>query len=64
MGHESWVELWSPTGPPFCFVGFRIDRPRCEVAMKTAGRENPNHGPCNRAYGAESQEQILVVQTG
>jgi hypothetical protein len=28
----------------FCFAGFGTDRLRRQEAMKTAGRENPNHG--------------------
>ena len=42
MGHESRIELWSPNLTTFCFAGFGTDRLRCEEAMKTAGRENPN----------------------
>ena len=30
------------TRPSCCFAGFRTDRPRCEAAMKTAGRGSPN----------------------
>jgi hypothetical protein len=44
----------------FCFVGFGTDRRRREEAMKTAGRENPNHGvtwPHNRAHGAAGQNR-------
>jgi hypothetical protein len=43
MGHESPIELWSPNLTTFCFVGFGTDRLRRQEAMKTAGRENPNH---------------------
>src|SRR3984893_14972263 len=43
MGHESQIELWSPNLTTFCFVGFGTDRLRRQEAMKTAGRENPNH---------------------
>jgi hypothetical protein len=43
MGHESQIELWSPNLTTFCFVGFGTDRLRRAEAMKTAGRENPNH---------------------
>src|ERR1700687_1745090 len=60
MGHESQIELWSPNLTTFCFVGFGTDRLRREEAMKTAGRENPNHGgalPRNRAHGAVGQNR-------
>src|SRR6202167_6417670 len=60
MGHESRIELWSPNLTTFCFVGFGTDRLRCEEAMKTAGRENPNRGvagPRNRAHGAVGQNR-------
>src|SRR6266481_3979185 len=60
MGHESQIELWSPNLTTFCFVGFGTDRLRRQEAMKTAGRENPNHGvalPRNRAPGAASQNR-------
>jgi|SRR5580704_2755895 hypothetical protein len=55
MGHESPIELWSPNLTTFCFAGFGTDRLRCQEAMKTAGRENPNRWgtvPRNRAHGA------------
>src|SRR3989442_1789494 len=60
MGQESQIELWSPNLTTFCFVGFGTDRLRRQEAMKTAGRENPNHGvalPRNRAPGAASQNR-------
>src|SRR4030095_5735617 len=60
MGHESQIELWSPNLTAFCFVGFGTDRLRRYEAMKTAGRENPNHRgalPRNRAHGAVSQNR-------
>src|SRR5207245_276610 len=60
MGQESQIELWSPNLTTFCFVGFGTDRLRRQEAMKTAGRENPNHGvalPRNRAHGAEEQNR-------
>src|ERR1700732_767067 len=65
MGHESRIELWSPTGPPFCFAGFGTDRLRREQAMKTAGRENPIHGvtlPRNRAPGAVGQNRSRSIK--
>src|SRR5882762_9517193 len=65
MGHESQIELWSPHCPPFCFVGFGTDRLRCQEAMKTAGRKNPNHGvawPRNRANGAEGQNRTRLIK--
>src|ERR1700681_3101123 len=60
MGHVSQIELWSPNLTTFCFAGFGTDRLRREEAMKTAGRENPNHVatlPHNRAYGAVDQNR-------
>src|SRR6202030_1943061 len=60
MGHESRIELWSPDLTTFCFVGFGTDRLRCEEAMKTAGRENPNRWTIlssNRAPGAGGQNR-------
>src|SRR5271168_1559896 len=65
MGHESQIELWSPNLTTFCFVGFGTDRLRRQEAMKTAGRENPNHGvalPRNRAQGAEEQNRSRSVK--
>src|SRR6202035_1535779 len=65
MGHESRIELWSPTGPPFCFAGFGTDRLRREQAMKPAGRENPIHGvtlPRNRAPGAVGQNRSRSIK--
>src|ERR1019366_8873165 len=49
----------------FCFVGFGTDRLRREEAMKTAGRENPNHGvavPRNRAHGAAGQNRSCAIK--
>ena len=66
MGLESQIELWSPNLTTFCFAGFGTDRLRREEKMKTAGRENPNHGvalPRNRAHGGRS-EQISLDQAG
>ncbi len=65
MGHESRIELWSPNWTTFSFVGFGTDRLRCEEAMKTAGRENPNHGvavPRNRAHGAVGQNRSCSIK--
>src|SRR5277367_5982906 len=65
MGHESQIELWSPNLTTFCFVGFGTDRLRRQEAMKTAGRENPNHGvawPRNRAHGAVGQNRTRSIQ--
>jgi hypothetical protein len=45
-------------------VGFRTDWPRRQEAMKTAGRENPNHGvalPRNRAHGAVGQNRSRSI---
>ena len=65
MGHESQIELWSPNLTTFCFVGFGTDRLRREEVMKTAGRENPNHGvagPRNRAHGAVGQNRSCSIK--
>src|SRR5208282_5693113 len=65
MGQEFPIELWSPNLTTFCFVGFGTDRLRRQEAMKTAGRENPNHGvalPRNRAQGAEEQNRSRSVK--
>jgi hypothetical protein len=64
MGHESRIEPWSPHLTAFCFAGFGTDRLRCEEAMKTAGRENPNrwaHVPSNRALGAGGQNRSCSI---
>ena len=65
MGHESPIELWSPNLTTFCFVGFGTDRLRCEEAMKTAGRENPNRWTpiaSNRAHGAAVQHRSCSIK--
>src|ERR1700720_3026015 len=65
MGHESPIELWSPNLTTFCFVGFGTDRLRCEQAMKTAGRENPNRWAKvagNRAPGADGQNRSSSIK--
>src|SRR6266446_4932471 len=49
----------------FCFAGFGTDRLRRQEAMKTAGRENPNHGvalPRNRAHGAARQNRSRSIK--
>src|SRR5271156_1049086 len=64
MGHESQIELWSPNLTTFCFAGFGTDRLRCQEAMKTAGRENPNRRgtvPRNRAHGAVGQNRSRSI---
>ena len=64
MGHESRIEPWSPNLTTFCFVGFGTDRLRCEEAMKTAARENPNRWaivPRNRALGAGGQNRSCSI---
>lgn len=46
--------------PPRIAVGFGTDRLRCEEAMETASRENPERWvatPSNRAPGAEGQNR-------
>src|ERR1700675_2595151 len=51
--------------PPFCFAGFGTDRLRREEVMKTAGRENPNHGvagPHTRAHGAVGQNRSRSIR--
>src|SRR5271169_2459091 len=65
MGHESRIEPWSPNGRPFCFAGFGTDRLRCQEAMKTAGRENPNRWAIvssNRAHGADGQNRSRSIR--
>ena len=65
MGHESWIELWSPNLTTFCFVGFGTDRLRRQEAMKTAGRENPKRWAnvsSNRAHGAVGQNRSCSIQ--
>jgi hypothetical protein len=54
-----------PFAPPFCFVGFGTDRLRRQEAMKTASRENPNHGLAwtrNRAHGAVDQNRTRSIK--
>ena len=67
MGHESRIELWSPNLTTFCFAGFRTEWLRREEAMKTAGRENPNHGvacaPQPSTWRGRS-EQISLDEVG
>src|SRR6202041_1723916 len=46
------------------FAGFGTNRLRCEEAMKTAGRENPNRcakTASNRAHGAEVQHRSCSI---
>jgi len=63
MGHESQIELWSPNLTTFCFVGFGTDRLRRQEAMKTAGRENPNHrSTVLRAHGAVGQDRTRSLK--
>src|SRR6202521_902389 len=65
MGHESQIELWSPNLTTFCFAVFGTDRLRREEAMKTAGKENPNHGatlPNNRAHGAVGRNRFRSIR--
>jgi hypothetical protein len=64
MGHESRIEPWSPHLTAFCFAGFGTDRLRCEEAMKTAGREDPNrwaNALSNRALGAGGQNRSCSI---
>src|ERR1700692_1540462 len=65
MGHESPIELWSPNFATFCYAGFGTDRLRCQEAMKTTGRENPNYGvalPRNRAPGAVGHNRSRSIK--
>jgi hypothetical protein len=65
MGQESQIELWSPNLTTFCFAGFGTDRLRCQEAMKTAARENPNRRgtvPRNRAHGAVGQNTSRSIK--
>ena len=51
----------------FCFAGFGTDRLRCEEAMKTAGRENPNRWAATAQQPSTwrgRSEQILLNQVG
>jgi hypothetical protein len=46
-------------------TGFGTDRLRCERAMKTASRENPNRRatvPHNRAHGAAAQNRSSLIK--
>jgi hypothetical protein len=48
-----------------CFAGFGTDGLRCEEAMKTAGRENPNRWATlasNRAPGAGGQNRSCSIK--
>jgi hypothetical protein len=48
----------------FCFAGFGTNRLRCQEAMKTAGRENPNRWAkiaSNRATGAAGQNRSCSI---
>jgi hypothetical protein len=65
MGHESRIELWSPNLTIILLAGFGTDRLRCEQAMKTAGRGNPNRwpiAPSNRAPGADGQNRSCSIK--
>ena len=67
MGHESQIELWSPLDRGSALLVSEQTRLRCEEAMKTAGRENPNRWATvssNRAPGAGRSEQILLIEVG
>src|SRR5258706_4267199 len=64
MAKEAKIDPGSQTGPSFCVAGFGTDRLRCEQAMKTAERENPNRRPqcvANRADGAASQYRSCSI---
>jgi len=64
MGHESRIELWSPTDRGSALLVFGTDRLRREQAMKTAGRENPNRCAkvaSNRAHGAAAQNRSCSI---
>jgi len=65
MGHESRIEPWSPHLTTCCFAGFGTDRLRCEEAMKTTGRGNPNRWPIvssTRAPGADGQNRSCSIK--
>src|SRR6266849_4831401 len=65
MGQESRIELWSPLDRGSALLVSETDRLRCERAMKTAGRENPNYGvawPRNRAHGAVGQNRSRSIE--
>src|SRR5258708_31959238 len=64
MGHESRIELWSPTDRRSALL-VGTDRLRCEEAMKTAGRKKPNrwaNASSNRAHGAAVQHRSCSVK--
>jgi hypothetical protein len=65
MGRESRIEPWSPNLTIILLAGFGTDRLRCEQAMKTAGRGNPNRwpiAPSNRAPGADGQNRSCSIK--
>src|ERR1700686_1981867 len=65
MGYESPIELWLPNLTTVLLAGFGTDRLRREEVMKTADRENPNHGvagPHNRAHGAVGQNRSCSIK--
>jgi hypothetical protein len=65
IGHEFPIEPWLAPDHPFCFAGFRTDRLRRELPMKTAGRENPNRWvtvPNTRVHGAEVQNRSRSIK--
>jgi hypothetical protein len=65
MGHESRIEPGSPHLTTCCFASFGTDKLRCEEAMKTAGRENPNRWanmPSNRAHGTAVQNRSCSMK--
>src|SRR5215469_17973173 len=67
MGHESQIEPWSPFDRRSALLVSETDRLRCERAMKTAGRENPNrwakHVQQPSTWCGRSN-QILLIQGG
>jgi hypothetical protein len=65
MGHESRIELWSPLDRRSALLVSELTGLRCEEAMKTAGRENPNRWATllsNRAPGAARLNRPCSIQ--
>ena len=65
MGHESRIELWSPLDRRSALLVSELTGLRCEEAMKTAGRENPNRWATllsNRALGAPRLNRPCSIQ--
>jgi hypothetical protein len=65
IGHESQIELWSPLDRRSALLVSEFTGIVAKKAMKTAGRENPNHGvalPHDRAHDAEEQNRSRSIK--